>query len=67
MPRRRGLRPRLLAAVVRLNATSAFAAFMRRPPDVNDFLVGSVVRRSKHHTAWLSFALDEGPPLRPGA
>jgi len=26
MPRRRGLRPRLLAAVVRLNATSAFAA-----------------------------------------
>ena len=26
MPRRRGLRPRLLAAVIRLNATSAFAA-----------------------------------------
>jgi hypothetical protein len=45
----------------------ASAAFMRRPPGVNDFLVEPVFQISKHHTVWLSFALDEGPRSRPGA
>src|SRR5438046_3148383 len=45
----------------------ARAAFMRRPPAVNTFLVEPVLGSSKHDTAWLSFALDEGRYRGPGA